>query len=84
MRSVPVAQETGVITASPPNARTTLAMRTSSVATRTASRDRAFFACSQTHWIMGLPARSTRGLPGKREEAKRAGMMPMTLMDAAC
>ena len=31
--------------------------------------------------IMGIPPISASGLPGKREDAYRAGMMPIAFMD---
>lgn len=46
----------------------TSAMRSSSVATTTLSTLVAFIACIQVRMIIGLPAMSTSGLPGKRED----------------
>ena len=51
-------------------------MRVSSVATITSLKDFANWHCSTTCWMRGLPAMSASGLPGKRVEANRAGMMP--------
>jgi hypothetical protein len=49
-------------------------MRSSSVATVTPSAPLAR-ARSQTRTTMGLPAMSSSGLPGRRMEAYRAGMI---------
>jgi hypothetical protein len=43
----------------------------------------AFFACSYTRWIIGLPAISFNGLPGSRVEAYRAGITQITFMKAS-
>jgi hypothetical protein len=51
-------------------------MRSSSVATTTASSAAARQAAAQVCSTMGVPRSGARGLPGKREEAKRAGMTP--------
>ena len=53
-------------------------MRVSSVATMISESDFAFWHCSTTCWMSGLPAMSASGLPGNRVEANRAGMMPVT------
>ena len=74
-RSVPVAWSREVITTSPPNPRTTAAMRSSSVATSTRSGRRARRTRSCTCWIMGFPCMSERGFPGRRVDPKRAGMI---------
>ena len=44
-------------------------IRVSSVATMTSLSDLAFWHCSTTCWMSGLPAISASGLPGKRVEA---------------
>ena len=73
VRSVPEGRAGSVMMASPPKERTAEAIRASSVATTTRSTPSARLAASKTHWIIGLPAISARGLPGKREAWKREG-----------
>lgn len=63
------------MTTSAPKAEAVEAMRGSSVATRMRSTREARRQRSQTCWTSGLAAMRWRGLPGKREELKRAGMM---------
>ena len=63
------------MTTSAPKAEAVEAMRGSSVATRMRSTRVVRRQRSQTCWTSGLPAMWWRGLPGNREEAKRAGMM---------
>jgi hypothetical protein len=75
MRSVPLAWPGEVIAASPPKARTALAIRSSSVATTTRLTSRADRARSYTRSIIVLPWISERGFPGRRVDAKRAGMI---------
>ena len=65
-RSVPDAQSGEVMTASPPNPRTTDAIRSSSVATTTREGTFARLALSQTYHIIGRPSISASGLPGSR------------------
>ena len=74
-RSVPEAWSGEVITATPPKPRTQSAIRSSSVATAKSltSDDR---TRSYTHCTIGLPWIKASGLPGKRVEAYRAGMIP--------
>ena len=55
-------------------------MRSSSVATRTSSRDPAFFTASTTQATSGLPAIVASGLPGKREDPNLLGIIPYTFM----
>ena len=80
MRSVPLGRSLGVITALPPCAATASAMRTSSVATITSSRDFAFLTASTTQATRGFPQRSASGFPGKRLDPYRDGMMPKIFM----
>src|SRR5688572_20784821 len=60
---------------SPPKPRTTRAMRSSSVATSTRETADERRTRSYTCSIMGRPWMSERGFPGRRMDAKRAGMM---------
>ena len=69
MRSVPLAQSAGVISHAPPNASTARAIRSSSVSTTTRSRPRACDARAYTCSIIGRPAITSSGLPGRRVEA---------------
>lgn len=62
-----------------PKAVAALAMRSSSVATTVEESWEHAWQRSQTCWSSGLPAIGWSGFPGKRVEAQRAGMMPMTL-----
>src|SRR4030065_1546296 len=71
--SVPLGCDKEVITASPSNAATAFAMRSSSVATMTLLTRRDRFVRSYTHWIMGLALIRARDLPGKRGEPERGG-----------
>ncbi len=57
------------MTASPPNAVTTRAMRSSSVATSTRLTLRAWHAREKTCSIIGRPAISASGLPGNRDDS---------------
>jgi len=57
-------------------------MRMSSVATTSRVSLEAFLACKYVRTIMGFPAIITRGLPGKRVEAKRAGITPSCSWEA--
>ena len=59
----------------PPKARTAAAIRSSSVATRIRSRVRAPRTRSWTRWMRVFPWMSERGFPGRRVDAKRAGMI---------
>lgn len=65
-RSVPEAHSGEVRTASPPNPRTTEAIRASSVATTTRDGIFAALALLQTYHIIGRPSISASGFPGSR------------------
>src|SRR6476661_7228936 len=73
MRSDPDTWPLRVMTARPPAFSTAAATASESVATAT-SPIPADFACRSTCAIMGAPFRSASGLPGRRAEARRAGM----------
>ena len=77
-RSVPFGMAASVMTTSAPAASHAALMRASSVATTRRVSVFAFLACSYVRTIMGLPAIITRGLPGKRDDAYRAGITPRT------
>ena len=79
MRSVPERCSARVMTASAPNAVAACTTRSSSVAIITREILLALLARSHTRWIIGLPASTTRTFPGKRVEAKRAGMIAMAM-----
>jgi hypothetical protein len=66
---------TGVITAVPPCSATAARIRSSSVATITSSTNLAWEARSMTWTIIGFPAMSASGLPTRRCDPKRAGMI---------
>ena len=74
-RSVPQRWSVRVITTLPSNASTALYMRSSSVATSRVSS--ALLACSYTRCMTVLWHRLANGLPGKRVDAYRAGIIPM-------
>ena len=78
MRSVPLTWSARVINAAPPNARTTSAMRSSSVATITACTLDAAEARRYTCSIIGRPAMSARIFPGRRVAWNLAGMTART------
>src|SRR5262249_23020178 len=73
MRSEPEAWSLRVMTARPPAFSTAAATASESVATTT-SPIAASRARRSTCTIIGTPLRSARGLPGRRVEARRAGM----------
>src|SRR5215471_9005118 len=73
MRSEPEAWSLRVMTARPPAFSTAAATASESVATTT-SPIAAACARRNTCTIIGTSLRSARGLPGRRVEAKRAGM----------
>ena len=78
-RSVPLRCFGEVIATSAPNPNAHSAIRRSSVATITVSTPFARAHRSHTCWISGLPAIRCSGFPGRRVDAKRAGMMTATL-----
>ena len=77
MRSEPEAWSARVITARAPAASAAAAISAVSVATTT-SPSAAARARSTTWTIIGRPPMSASGLPGRRVEAKRAGMSSTT------
>lgn len=81
IRSVPEVCLADVVATSQPWARAASRTRASSVAMTTRVAPEAA-ACSATRTTMGLPPKSISGLPGRRAEAKRAGMMTMNGADA--
>ena len=76
----PVSCRASVMTTSAPKARHARAMRSSSVATSSASSERAARAPRHVRSIIATPASGASGLPGKRDDAQRAGMMPIARM----
>ena len=79
-RSVPFGISSSVMTTSPPALTIASRIRSSSVATTKASNCVAFLACKYVRTIMGFPAIITKGFPGNRVDAYRAGMTPMTFV----
>src|SRR5690606_23938871 len=73
-RSVPEGWSARVMTTSAPKPRATSAIRSLSVATSTRAAPLSS-ARWCTCWIIGCPSKSASGLPGKRVEPSRAGMM---------
>src|SRR5947207_5716031 len=76
MRSVPLWCRGEVRATSAPQSKAALAMRMSSVAMITASNSFAFRQRSQTCRRSGLPAMGYNGLPLKRVDPQRAGIIP--------
>jgi hypothetical protein len=72
-RSVPLACSVAVMQTSAPNAVAARSMRSSSVAITTWPAALAE-AVSNTYCSIGLPSNWRSGFPGRRVEAKRAGM----------
>src|SRR5438270_4991675 len=79
MRSVPLWCLGEVIATSAPQSKAARAIRMSSVAIMTVSNFFARWQRSQTCRRSGLFAMRCSGLPGKRVEAQRAGMIPAAL-----
>src|SRR5690606_12154381 len=79
-RSVPDWCVEAVMMTFPANERTCSSIRWSSVATITSERLGQPFTCSYTRCIMDFPPISTNGLPGKREDSYRAGIIPIIFM----
>lgn len=74
--AIPLGQSDEVMTTSAPAPLQASAMRLSSVATTTASKLLAFFACSQVRTTMGFPRMSTKGFPGNLWDSYLAGITP--------
>src|SRR5579862_1438001 len=75
-RSVPEGSAGSVMTAIPPSARSVFAISSSPAATTTGPISAAT-AERQTRTIIGTPAISASGFPGRRVDAMRAGMTMM-------
>src|ERR1051325_9502282 len=78
-RSVPERWSARVMRTRAPKFRAVSHTCSSSVAMIMLVMYRAFEARSYTCWSIGLDAMGARTLPGKREEAKRAGITPRIL-----
>src|SRR3954468_14375283 len=81
MRSDPLGRSGSVSTACPPTALMAFTIAGSPAATTTGP-NLAALACSQTRTIMGRPAISASGLPGRRVDAMRVGISRMGFIDA--